>query len=152
MYSLLLKKTLPFALAFIIGSLVAGLFGYFGAGLPRFERRAGHYHRHYHGCAEGRGSARTLVAESTPLAITFKPDAQYKLMSQEPYRYVRVSVTFGADGKVQRVDQLQSLLPDEVLKAAESAARQIQFVPETVNGVPVTVTREVEIRFETVFG
>jgi hypothetical protein len=27
------------------------------------------------------------------------------------------------------------------------AARQIQFEPETVNSVPVTVTREVEIRF-----
>jgi hypothetical protein len=65
---------------------------------------------------------------------------------------VRVNVTFGADGKVQRVDQLQPLLPDGILKAAESAARQIQFVPETFNGVPITVTREVEIRFETVFG
>jgi hypothetical protein len=31
--------------------------------------------------------------------------------------------------------------------AVENAAREIRFTPETINGVPVTVEREVEMRF-----
>jgi hypothetical protein len=158
MYSLLLKKAIPFALTFILGSLVGGLFrksqAVFNGRLVLQDEvsdlslgRAPHGRS---GCKHLRG--RYLVAESKPLKILFQPDADYKLVSQEPYKYVRVSVTFGADGKVQKVEQLQPLLPDVILKAAEDAARQIQFEPEMVNGLPVTVTREVDIRFGTMFG
>jgi hypothetical protein len=151
MYSLLLKKALPFALTLVLGSFIGGLFKSFGPGDYNAK------HARAYGYGEGRSCpmharGRYLVAESKPLKITFQPDADGKLMSQEPYRYVRVSVTFGADGKVQKVEQLQPLLPNVVLKAAERAAWQIQFEPETDNGVPVTVTREVEIRFGTVYG
>ena len=33
--------------------------------------------------------------------------------------------------------------------AVERAARQIQFEPETINGMPVSVTKEIEIHFTT---
>lgn len=153
MYSLLLRKALPFALTFILGSLVGGLFKSVGfGGLSAGNARSFRYnHGERHSCRM-RFQRRDLVAESKPLNITFQPDADGKLISQEPYRYIRVSVTFGADGKVQKVERLQYLLPDSILKAAEDAARRIQFEPETVNGVPVTVTRDIDIRFETVFG
>jgi hypothetical protein len=67
-----------------------------------------------------------------------------------------VRVTFGADGKVQDVRPLASWFhgrEDALVEvkarweAVERAARQIEFTPETVDGVPVTVTRDVEIYF-----
>ena len=78
---------------------------------------------------------------------SFKPDANYP-RAWEGYRNsVWVRVTFGSDGKVQGVEQLQPLLPDVMLKAVDRAARQIQFTPEIVNGVPITVTKDLEIHF-----
>jgi hypothetical protein len=154
MYSLLLRKALPFALTFILGSLVGGLFKAVGVGGPS----AGHPRAFYYGYGEGhscrmRARQRYLVAESKPLLITFKPDARYA-RNIDP---VRVRVTFGADGKVQNVEPVspepgtcQMKWMDSVThkwKAVETAARQIEFEPETVDDVPVTVTRDIEIRF-----
>ena len=69
--------------------------------------------------------------------------------------HVLAAVTFGADGKVQGVESATLLsacgkyrsdeATGELLGAVKRAATQIQFEPETVDGVPVTVTREVEI-------
>ena len=170
MYSCLLKKLVPFALTFVVGSTIGGLFNSFGwrstpafGGLGvgpsyRFERR--------YSC---RMHARDLVAETKPLVILFKPDA--RLPRDLGVRWppqpvsVRVLVTFGADGKVQQVEPVEgSPLADEVRAerqgrfvenlgahvmwdAVERAARQIQFTPEMINSVPVSVTKEVEIHF-----
>ena len=64
-------------------------------------------------------------------------------------------VTFGADGKVQGVESGSLLsacglykmgeVSGDMLEAVRKAAMQIQFEPETVNGMPVTVVKEVEI-------
>jgi hypothetical protein len=154
MYSLLLRKALPFALTFILGSLVGGLFKAVGVG----GRGAGHPRAFYYGYGEGHGHScrmrarqRYLVAESKPLKITFQPDAFNQTTFQEPFTFVPLSVKFGADGTIQGVEQLQPSLPDWMAKEAAKAARQIQFEPETVNGVPVTVTSRVEIRFGTFY-
>ncbi|HVF66394.1 MAG TPA: hypothetical protein VM914_01935 [Pyrinomonadaceae bacterium] len=167
MYSLLLRKALPFALTFILGSLVGGLFKAVGiGGGPAFNSRSNFYrHGGRHSCGE-RARQRYLVAESKPLQITFKPDAswpddfkpdaswpgEYKAGYKFPGAWVRV--TFGSDGKVQWVEPSDIHYPslgakgDKVVwERAERAARQIQFEPETVNGLPVTVMREVEIQF-----
>ncbi|HEX7956595.1 MAG TPA: hypothetical protein VF508_06620, partial [Pyrinomonadaceae bacterium] len=175
MLSLLLKKALPFTLTLVVGSALGWVFrpsppaatvwvwpehstpllgreGPFGE--PRWRS-----HEH---C---RARRHRLVAESRPLAILFKPDARWPkdLNRDLPWgdakeNYVfpgaRVRVTFGADGKVQRVEPGDELYPalgrkagEVVRKRMERAAWQIQFEPETVDGVPVTVTRDVEIHF-----
>ena len=93
---------------------------------------------------------RDLVAETRPLVILFKPDAVLPYrdeMGKEGNNLVSVSVTFGADGKVHAVEQLPPLMPDVMKQAVERAARQIQFEPETVNSVPITVTKDIEIQF-----
>ncbi|HZT59437.1 MAG TPA: hypothetical protein VFA21_12575 [Pyrinomonadaceae bacterium] len=169
MYSCLLKKLVPFALTFIIGSVVGGLFNSFGwrstpafGGLGvgqsyRFERR--------YSC---RMHAHDLVAETKPLVILFKPDARLPRELHggrvEATVSEHVIVTFGADGKVQQVEPVEdSLLADEVRAerqgyvsnygahvvwdAVERAARQIQFTPEMINSVPVSVTKDIEIHF-----
>ena len=154
MYSLLLKKTLPFALTFILGSLVGGLFKAAGIGASR-EPPARFY---YHGYGEGRSCPsarrRNLVAESRPLNVLFQPEARAPRESgdaeQRELGPVTMSVTFGADGKVQEVNPpavVFNPVAPSVWRAAERAARRIEFEPETVNGVPVTVTREVAINF-----
>jgi len=158
MYSLLLRKALPFALTFVLGSLVGGLFKSIGIGGPSAgNARAFRYsYGGRHSCRM-RFQRRNLVAESKPLRITFKPDARWPrgLEAEDTaYEPVRVSVTFGADGKVSAVTPEGGCFSDSavarlqpVKDAVERAALMIQFEPETVDGIPVAVTREVEIRF-----
>lgn len=152
MYLFLLKKALPFTLTLVVGTALGGLTWLFGgpgkkaetAVVTRtydFKDRCGARRRH------------KLVAESKPLLILFKPDARYPLA---PEGRVLVNVTFGADGEVKAVKPRaswsrgrdQDLVRVKAMwDAVENAARQILFTPETVDGVPVSVERDVEIRF-----
>jgi hypothetical protein len=156
MYTCLLKRILPFTLTFILGATLGGFVKLFGRGEPGMKRSFV-FSREYssgHGCDYRR---RKLLAESKPLVILFKPDARWPRgleTGKEGVRPMWVSVTFGADGKVHEVEtDMDSPLAssgiegDAVRSAIERAARQIQFVPETINGIPVSVTKEVEIRF-----
>ncbi|MET0649902.1 MAG: hypothetical protein ABW208_25110 [Pyrinomonadaceae bacterium] len=151
MYLFLLKKALPFTLTFIFGAALSALTGLFGASEQKAESVLGT--RTYDYGSRCRMRRRHLVAETKSLTILFKPDARYPLA---PESRVRVNVTFGADGSVKEVRPLASLSHggDESLvevkamwEAVERAARGIRFTPETVNGMPVTVEREVEMRF-----
>jgi hypothetical protein len=67
-----------------------------------------------------------------------------------------VEVTFGAEGRVTQVRPLsvsfegrdESLVRVKAMwEAVEKAAQRIEFTPETVDGVPATVTRVVEMDF-----
>jgi hypothetical protein len=151
MYLFLLKKALPFTLTFVFGAALGSFTGLFGSSEKKSESALGT--RTYEFGRRCRTRPRQLVAESKPLTILFKPDARYPLA---PESRVRVNVTFGADGAVKEVRPLTSLshARDESLvevkamwEAVEAAARQIRFTPETINGVPVSVEREVEMRF-----
>lgn len=157
MFSLLLKKALPFTLTFVVGTALGGVSWLFGGSEKKaetalvtrtydFQKRCGSRRRH-----------RRLVAETRQLVINFKPDARRPLgVRDEGGRSATVRVTFGADGRVQDVRPLVSWFHgrDDSLveskarwEAVERAARQIEFTPETVDGFPVTVDRDVEIRF-----
>ncbi|HEY0172146.1 MAG TPA: hypothetical protein VGB98_14070 [Pyrinomonadaceae bacterium] len=151
MYLFLLKKALPFTLTFAVGTALGGLTWLFGGSGKKAETVV--VTRTYEFGSRCRVRRHKLVAESKPLLILFKPDARYPLA---PEGRVRVNVTFGADGEVKAVKPLASRLRgrDEDLvrvkamwDAVEGAARQIRFTPETVDGVPVSVERDVEIRF-----
>ena len=171
MFSCLLKRVLPFTLTFILGAAIGGLFKANRAEPTAWtwEKSApllGHEGSfgYGHSC---RMRARSLVAETRPLVILFKPDARWprelRSGSGRPDS-VRALVTFGADGKVQQVEPadrgllfavkdereyggITLIAAGEVWDAVERAARQIQFEPEMINGVPVSVTKEVEIHF-----
>jgi hypothetical protein len=158
MYLFLLKKALPFALTFVVGSALGGLTWLSGgAGKKAEAARVTRTYDFPGGC--GKARRYKLVAESKPLQITFKPDALMpvgpdSLRKGTGVRVLAV-VTFGADGKVQGVESASLLsacgkyrgdeVAGDILGAVKRAAAQIQFEPETVDGVPVTVTREVEM-------
>jgi len=164
MHSCLLKKLLPFALTFVVGAFIGGLFKTHGTGpaawtwesrsTPLLGQEGPFGYDRHRSCRMYR---RDLVAETKPLVILFKPDAILPLGSEavkvdrDP---VLVRVTFGADGKVQQVTPVGDWCGNGqrgpvklVWDAAERAARQIQFTPQTINGMPVSVEREVEIHF-----
>jgi len=169
MLTCLLKRVLPFTLTFVVGATLGWLFNFHGTGgrlfeaTARLERREAPFAYGYgHSCRMYR---RELVAETKPLLIFFKPDARWPrglTQSEEGVSPVRVIVTFGADGKVQQVEPGDNCLitarqdwgftskdvkETSVWAAVERAARQIQFEPETINGIPVSVTKDIEIHF-----
>jgi hypothetical protein len=167
MFSHLLKRVIPFTLTFILGATIGGFFKMFRTGETRSVGVFTSYRAYEYNYGMGRGCDhhRNLVAESKPLVILFKPDARWPrglLRSEEGVSPVRVRVTFGADGKVQQVEPGSSCViaaqqdwsatskepgKTAVWAAVERAARQIQFEPETINSIPVSVTKDVEIRF-----
>ena len=159
MYSFLLKKALPFALTFVLGAALSALLGLFVGGktghdVLHVQRHVGEHGRGRRAC---RMRGRNLVAETKPLNILNVPDAVWPRgleAEKKDLKPVSVSVIFGADGKVKTVTPFHHFSPYEaadrlpsVRDAVERAALMIRFEPETVNGMPVTVTRDVEIRF-----
>ena len=166
MYLFLLKKALPFTLTFIFGAALSALVGLFGSSEKKSEWVLGT--RTYEFGRSCRMSSRRhrLVAESKPLTILYKPDARRPAellgTDKENIDSFWVSVTFGADGKVYEVKptvewvkahspglagHIQNSEFQALMHAVESAAKGIRFEPEKVDGRPVTVTNDVEIRF-----
>ncbi len=158
--SFVLKKAIPFALTLVLGSLIGGLFKSVGIGGQRTEPARAYFDAygdgHRHSCRM-RYRGRNLVAETKPLNILKVPDARWPrgiMIRGGAPSFTRVNVTFGADGKVAEVSPADGLFNDwqtstlrGVWFVVERTAREIQFEPETVDSVPVTVTREVEIHF-----
>ncbi len=161
MLTCFLQRVLPFTLTLIIGAALGGFFNPFGARreVSRIMRTELHDYSNSKGraCKQRRFKRHELVAETKPLIILFKPDARWPRgleTGKEGVSPALVRVTFGADSKVQEVEPLDNwsrILRDSDMKGAwkavERAARQIQFEPETINSLPVSVTKEVEIRF-----
>ena len=161
MHTCLLKRVLPFTLTFIIGAAIGGFYNPFGAWrasrrvVLRTELMRDYDFGEGHRCKYGRFKRRDLAAESNSLVILFKPDARLPHGLKAEGSSVLANVTFGADGKVGEVSQVGawygppgrfSRLPP-VWAAVERAAQQIQFEPEIINGLPVSVTKDVEIYF-----
>ncbi|HYP51910.1 MAG TPA: hypothetical protein VEQ42_00120, partial [Pyrinomonadaceae bacterium] len=105
MYLFLLKKALPFALTFVVGTALGGLTWLFGGSEKKAEKALVTRSYDFPGRCGSRARRHKLVAESRPLLILFKPDARYPLA---PEGRVRVNVTFGADGEVKAVEPLAS--------------------------------------------
>jgi hypothetical protein len=155
MYSFLLKKALPFTLTFVFGAALGVVGGLFGSSEKKTEYVLST--RTYEFRSRCRARPHNLVAETKPLAILHKPEAILPAGSggfKSNPEFIAVNVTFGADGKVQQVEPPACLaydcydMRDERSgrwEAVERAARLIQFTPETINGVPVTVVKVVEI-------
>ena len=149
MYSFLLKKALPFTLTFVFGAALSALVGLFGSPEKKTEYAFTTRTYDYGGRCRMRARRHNLVAETRPLNILRKPVADLTGIgaATDDGGAVTVNVTFGADGKVQKVEPAGGrFVRRPVWEAVEGAARWIQFEPETVNGLPVTVSREIDIQ------
>jgi hypothetical protein len=143
-----LKRALPFALTFAVGAAVGGFIQLLRAPVAGgwFKSNRAESRR---GCGKKFRRAYRPAPESRAPIILFKPDARIPTRVETGWhglKLARVRVTFGDDGKVRAAEALNRW-SHEVSDSAERAARQIQFIPATLDGAPTTVTEEVEIRF-----
>ena len=83
-----------------------------------------------------------------PLRITSKPQAVYteEARTNEVQGSVRLKVTLLASGTVGSISVVNEL-PDGLTGQAVAAARKLQFVPATVDGVPVSKVITIDYSF-----
>jgi outer membrane biosynthesis protein TonB len=150
------KRVLPFMLTLLVGTGLGSVFGWRSSSTNttqsnvtessyRYERRYGCSSR-YRGNTGGgeRRSERT----TTPLIIKFQPNTRYTpdALEHKTTGVVQLRVRFNADGTATVVERL-STLPDGLTEEAERVVERTQFTPETVNGEPVAVTKDMNYVF-----
>jgi TonB family protein len=106
----------------------------------------GAFYAHY--SKEPQPAAAGTTPNVKPLAITHKPPPKYTDQARASgiSGRVRIAVLFGADGQVHYTLILQGL-GSGLDEMAIDAARHIQFLPQTVDGKPVSVVRTIEYNF-----
>ena len=79
----------------------------------------------------------------TQLKILYQPSTRFthEAVKNQTTGVVTLLVRFNADGTTTVVDRL-STLPDGLTEDAERVAEQTRFTPATVEGKPVTETKE----------
>ena len=154
MVRVFLRHVLPFFLGCFVGVVAFYLSAPFGVPVPANMSGPG--------WGSGESSCRlrhqprwtssaTLELESgnRPFVITSKPRATYTDLARENNTEgsVLLRVTLLANGKVGDVVVVRGL-PDGLTERAIEAARQIEFVPKKVKGVPTAVTQTLEYTFD----
>ena len=142
-----LKRMLPFAATLLLGLMLGGFAGRFNTSeRANFVDATGGDISSGYGC---RTKKRKQNRHSSRLRILGKPKAQYteaaRLAGVEGT--ARLRAVFDADGTIKDVQPLTAL-PFGLTDSAVRAARGIEFVPETMNGVNVPVERLVEYHFD----
>jgi protein TonB len=88
------------------------------------------------------------VGVTVPLKILAKPKPAYTdaARTNQITGTVRLRVTFSANGQIAAISPIQGL-PFGLTEQAIAAARNIKFEPSMVNGVPKSVTKQIEYGF-----
>lgn len=97
----------------------------------------------------GRGSENALTLGSrNGVKIISKPRAIYTDIARQNKVQGKVilNVTFNKDGSIGDVKVVRGL-PDGLSENAVEAAKKIRFEPQTRNGKPVTVAKNIEYNF-----
>jgi TonB family protein len=147
MMTSLLKRALPFVLTLIAGTGLGSIFG-FNSSTPNTSRTSSvtvTSERRY-SCSSQR--RRAFQSDSTPLKITFQPNTRYtpEALKHKTTGVVQLRVRFNADGTTTVVERI-STLPDGLTEEAERVVEQTQFTPATINGEPVSQTKEMNYIF-----
>jgi TonB family protein len=93
-------------------------------------------------------TTQTFSSETKPLQIISKPRAIYTDAARQNQVQGTVSlrVTFTASGEIGSISPISNL-PHGLTEQAISAAREIKFEPAVKNGIPQTVTKQVQYSF-----
>ena len=132
----LLKRILPFLITLIVGT---GLWGIFGTRRPEGSVGPGHY----------RFSHRRMSRNgSRLLRILSQPERRYtpEATKNRTTGVVKLLVQFNSDGTTTVIDRI-SILPDGLTEEAERIAEHTRFIPATINGQPITQTKEMNYIF-----
>lgn len=97
-------------------------------------------------------NAQTVTANTKgkiPLKILLKPKASYTLKARMNAvgGTIIMRIAFSADGSISRISIINNGLTDGLNEEAIRAARQIRFLPQIEEGIPVTIERFVEYKF-----
>ena len=149
------KKAVPFAIALMLGVLVAS---FFQKAVYRVENqpiaKSDCKFNTGYGIGTGGGGGREVNIETmsrtgtNAVQILSKPKPAYTNAARQNQTQGKVSlrVTFLASGHIGSVKPVKSL-PDGLTEQAMVAALNIKFEPATKDGEPVTVTKTVEYNF-----
>jgi len=150
-----LKRVLPFMACLAIGVVPLWIVGYGSATLTEMESNLVPAVPFFHG--SGASSCKSSSShrrrgsrsdDKSGLRILSKPRPGYtddaRLGSVEGTVVLRV--TFLASGQIGSVQTIEGL-PDGLTEKAIDAARQITFEPARRNGVPMSVTKNIEYTF-----
>ncbi len=154
MLTCILKRVLPFTLTFIVGAAGGGFVKLFSVGeneqveapMPVMSSIANPVAAisDYQNCCYYDLSDH----ESEPLQV----DCPLSVLNQREITegindIMLLRATFGADGRVHRVEPITPL-PQALKDEASNAAKKILFFPKTLNGKPISVTKEVIVNFK----
>jgi len=87
----------------------------------------------------------TGVVKPAELLHQVNPEYPKLARAQRVQGTVRLNVTIGADGVVHSVTVLNG--PLLLIRAAEEAVRQWRYSPTLLDGKPIEVQKEVDLRF-----
>lgn len=84
----------------------------------------------------------------TPIKVIFKPTPDYTNSARrnQVQGVVRLRVSFLANGNIGSISTIEGL-PDGLTEQAISVAGEIKFEPAKRNGIPYTVTKQVQYNF-----
>jgi TonB family protein len=135
---------LPFTLTLLIGAALGSAMSFFSPRAIREKKSVSVQRTYTAGC---KFKQKSFNSSTSPI-YTYEPNTRY---TREAWRrgvtgVVRLRVNFGADGTIKSVVPTERL-PYGLTKEAEKVAWQIRFIPATVNGEPVSVTKDVDYVF-----
>jgi TonB family protein len=146
------KKFLPFVITFFCGAGLAAMFVGSPAPeiLPVSDPTAASFG---YGSGSGSGSRRCKKSfgydgESSRVEFYSKPRAHYTdaARANDIQGDVTLRVTFLSSGEIGNISVVNGL-PYGLTEQAIEAAKQIEFEPKKINGVPVTATMAVQYSF-----
>lgn len=156
-FATVVKRIIPFAVAFGLGVFVFSLFPQMVIEPPNVHVStpsgsgiggSGHAIGHAANSLEN-GAAPPVVARTERFLITSKPKPLYtdaaRMNGVEGT--IRLKVTLLASGNIGGITPI-SELPDGLTEQAVAAARNIKFQPKRVNGVPQSVIVTIEYNFD----
>lgn len=95
------------------------------------------------------GSSVVAFGQDIPFQVLKKPRPMYTDAARQNIiiGVIRLNVLFKADGTIGEITIVKSL-PFGLTEEAILGAREIKFVPKTINGIPQDLIKPVEYRFD----
>lgn len=138
------KKVVPFALTLMFGLLAVNLFQ--EGNIKPIDKKPV-YSNQENEIGYGGGSSKVVI-QNAPLQVLSKPRANYTEAARQNQVQgtITLRVTFLDSGEIGSISTLNAL-PNGLTEQAVAAAREMKFEPARKDGVPYTVSKQVQYNF-----